>query len=276
MMTARVRRGLDPGQEEEVDPELMDLAAAFDARGIVAVALAGSYARNEAGPYSDVDLIRFVAGAAKPQDDGSHLIHGRLVVVSSLTSAEVEATFTAPEVTCNMLAGLRTARPLIDRDGAFARISGRAARFRWDAAMQARADRYAGEQLVGWIEEVHKGLEGLRRNDIGRLLNARFGLSWGLSGVVKVQRGVLLSGDNGAWDEINRAVGEGTHWVRLRAQAFGISGADGRVPSLQDQVRAGLALYVETVQLMEDALPMPQREMVLATVMRIKQSLNSV
>ncbi|HIC16720.1 TPA: hypothetical protein EYO77_01260, partial [Candidatus Poribacteria bacterium] len=31
-------------------------------------------------------------------------------------------------------------------------------------------DAYASRKMVGWIEEVHKGLEGLRRKDSGRLL----------------------------------------------------------------------------------------------------------
>jgi hypothetical protein len=62
--------------------------------------------------------------------------------------------------------------------------------------MQARANQQASAMLVGWFEEVHKGLAGLQQNDIGRLLNARHGLSWGLGRVMKVQRGILMSGDN--------------------------------------------------------------------------------
>jgi hypothetical protein len=79
--------------------------------------------------------------------------------------------------------------------------------------MQERANHRASAMLVGWIEEVHKGLAGFQRNDIGRLLNARHGLSWGLGRVMKVQRGVLISGDNAFYDELSRAMGKQPKWV---------------------------------------------------------------
>ncbi|MEZ4719138.1 MAG: hypothetical protein R2851_24060 [Caldilineaceae bacterium] len=37
------------------------------------------------------------------------------------------------------------------------------ARLHVDARIAGAADIYAGEQMVGLIEEVHKGLEGLQR-----------------------------------------------------------------------------------------------------------------
>ena len=41
--------------------EFEELARRFDAPGVLAIALLGSYARGDAGPYSDVDLVRFTA-----------------------------------------------------------------------------------------------------------------------------------------------------------------------------------------------------------------------
>src|SRR5690606_33093509 len=124
----------------------------------------------------------------KPPGDGSHWIDGRLVTVSTRTWEELESVFQEPEDTCNYLLGLQTARILVDREGRFAAVQRRAREFRWDEAMQDRANRAAAAALAGWIEEVHKGLEGLRRRDVGRLLQCAFGMSWGLSRVVMVQR----------------------------------------------------------------------------------------
>ncbi len=103
---------------------------------------------------------------------------------------------------------MRSALALLDRDGYFAGIQERARAFAWDQALQARANQRASAMLVGWIEEVHKGLAGLQRNDVGRLLNARHGLSWGLGRVMKVHRGVLMSGDNALYDQLSRAMGQ--------------------------------------------------------------------
>jgi hypothetical protein len=149
----------------------------------------------------------------------------------------------------------------------------RAHDFVWDSAMQSKANRWAAEQMVGIIEEAHKGLEGLRRNDIGRMLNARFGMSWILSTIMRVQRGVLLTSDNGVWTEVNRAVGETTPWVRVRRTAFGIEDAAGRTPTLREQVVAGLKLYVLTARYLEKALPGREGELVRETVSRIEEEL---
>jgi hypothetical protein len=252
---------------------LMERFAPAEATGVL---LAGSRARGSAGPFSDVDWLRFVRDEARLPDDGSYLVDGRLVVVSTLTPAFVETIFHEPNVACDYIMGLRAAQILLDREGDLARLQRRARDFVWDSAMQSRANAWAAEQMVGIIEEAHKGLEGLRRNDIGRMLNARFGLSWILSNIVKVQRGVLLASDNGIWDEVNRAVGETMAWVRYRRMAFGIEDAAGRPPLLRDQIIAGLRLYVLTAAYLDRSLSSPEGELVRATVVRIEQELEKI
>lgn len=232
------------------------LARRFDAPGVQAIALTGSYARGDAGPFSDVDLLRFVTKDAHDLA-GSHLIDVRLVNVSNVGAAEVDRWFTQPDLAVNVIHGLRFARPMIDRDATFATIQARARSFVWNGDLQRRADAWASVQMVGWAEEAHKGLEGLRHNDVGRLLNARHGLSWGLSGVVQVQRGILISGDNGFFDEVEAVVGPDTEWVRLRRIVFGVTPA-----SLRQQVGAGLRLYVVTAELVQDALQPADRPVI--------------
>ena len=237
------------------------------------VMLTGSRARGNAGPYSDVDWIRLARENEGLPGDGSYLIDGRLVVVNTLTPAFVETIFSEPPVACDYVMGLRSAQILLDREGQLSLLQRRARDFVWDAAMQQKANLWAGEQMVGIIEEAHKGLEGVRRNDIGRMLNARFGLSWVISNILKVQRGVLLSSDNGVWDEINRGIGETTPWVRLRRAVFGIDDGSGRPPLLREQVIAGLKLYVLTANYLDRALSNEHGELVRATVARIEEEL---
>lgn len=237
------------------------------------VLLAGSRARGAAGLYSDVDWIRLAGDDAGLPGDGSYLIDERLIVVSTLGPSFVEQIFSEPKSACDFVAGLRSAQILLDRAGELARLQRRARDFVWDSAMQHKANLWAADQMVGIIEEAQKGLEGLRRNDIGRMLNARFGLSWILSTIMRVHRGVLLSGDNGIWDEVNRAVGETTEWVRLRRTAFGIEDASERAPLLREQIVAGLRLYVLTANELDSGMPEREQELVRATVRRIEQAL---
>lgn len=254
-------------------PDFHALAQRFDAPGVNAIVLMGSHARRHAGPYSDVDLVRLLAGDAEVPGAGSHLIDDHLIVVSNVTPAAVAGWFTDPVEATNTIAGLRTARALVDRDDTFAAIQARAQAFVWDEELQLRADCWASEQMVGWIEEAHKGLEGLRQRDPGRMLNGLFGLSHGLSRVVQVQRGVLIRGDNGFYDDIAVAVGLDSLWVQLRAIAFGVEDVHGRPPSLRERVVAGLHLYVTTAELVSESVQPEDEALIQATVQLINDNL---
>jgi hypothetical protein len=255
-------------------PILPDLLLArFDNPTIAAIVLTGSHARVDAGPHSDIDVLRLLgSSAAQTSAAGSYLVEGQLIVVSDITSAEVEGWFTLPETAVRVISGLRLAYPLIDREERFAGIQRRARAFTWDVALQERADRWASQQMAGWAEEAHKGLEGLRRGDAGRLLNARHGLSFGLCRVMQVQRGILETGDNAFYEEVAEAIGpSSSRWVQLLRLAFGIGSAlAGPAPSLVDQVRAGLQLYVVTSQLLSSILHPQDRLVVDDTVNRIR------
>jgi len=206
----------------------------------------------------------------------SHLIDGHLVVISPVGPAQVEDWFTRPEITVQYLSGLRRARPLIDRDGVFATASTARTDFVWDAAFQQRANEQASREMVGWVEEAHKGLEGLRRGDIGRMLHGRFGCTWGLARVICVQRGILLTGDNTLYDEVSAALGRESTWSRLLRTAYGIARQDGQPPSLREQVVAGLHLYVLTAHTIADALQPADVALVQDTAARIEQTLGLV
>jgi predicted nucleotidyltransferase len=253
------------------------LVQKFDSPSVKAMVLMGSYARGTAGLFSDVDLVRFTSeGDVKPSiSDGSYLIDDFLVTISSVSPRQIEEWFSCPEIAVNVISGIRTAHPLLDRSSTFEVVQRRAQAFTWDAEMQQKANHWASQQMVGWIEEVHKGLEGLRRKDIGRMLNARFGCSWGLSRVVGVHKGLLLSEDNSFYDEVGEAVGMDSEWVRLRRVAFGIEGQDGKAPSLREQVVAGLRLYVATVQLLGHVLEPTDAVLVKQTVTLIETELGS-
>jgi hypothetical protein len=196
-----------------------------------------------------------------------------LVVVSNVTPSQVEQWFTQAEAATKNIAGVQTARALIDRDGTFAQIQERAQAFVWTPEHQQQADRYASEQMVGLIEETHKGLEGLRRQHVGRMQNALFGVTWLLSGVMQVQRGVLISGDNGFYDEMTAAMGADSLWVRLRDVAFGVADVHNRPASLRERVMAGLGLYVVTAEVLGDAIQPEDEPLITETVALINAHL---
>lgn len=248
----------------------------FDGPDVDALVLMGSYARGTANRYSDIDLTRFTSA------HGLHrtrifqgLIADQLVVVNDLGSAALEEIFAQPEVASSYLVGLRLGHPLQDRNGHFARIQARAHAFTWDATMQTKANAWASEALAGWSEDMRKGIVGLADNDVGRLLNAHFASSWGLSRIMQVQRGVLLASSNDFYAAVAEAVGRDSEWVRLRRIAFGIAQADGRPPTLREQVLAGLRLYGVTAALLAPVLRPEDQPLITQTVALLRHSLDT-
>lgn len=251
------------------NPDFKTLVQQFSHPSLTAIALMGSFARGDAGPFSDIDLVRFSKenGQQLP-DNGSHLINGRLVVVSQVTPQEVAQWFTLPEVAVNVIAGVRQGRPLYDPNGYFAQLQQQAHAFVWDDAMQQKANQWASQQMVGWIEEVHKGLEGLRRDDIGRMLNAKHGLTWGMARVLIVQHGILLEGDNAFYEQLLAHMSTQSEWVKWWQTAFGV----GEPTSLREQVVAGLKVYAETAVLLHAIFDPTHRVLIQNTVDHILHS----
>lgn len=250
----------------------------FDHPSARALALVGSHARGDPNAFSDIDLVRFTSSdSSSLPGAGTHLEGGRLVVMSDCPPEEVESWFSRPEQAVSRIPGLRSGRALRDGEDYFADLQARAAGFAWDATMQARADAFATEAMVGWVEEVHKGLAGLAGGTgsgrgggpMGRLLDAEFGLSWGLNRLVLVQRGIPLAPPpDGGWSsdwftQGEQAAGPESEWAGLRRVAFGVAGeADGpgalgssrgTPPTLEQRVAAGLRFYVATAELLADA-----------------------
>ena len=250
-------------------PDFSAFIDRFKAPGIQAIALMGSFARGDAGRFSDIDLVQFTREQGETESDAqTHIINDRLVVVSEVTPDAVNDWFSKPEVASECIKGVQIAKSLWDVEGYFREVQMRARRFVWDASMQRKADRWASQELVGWAEEVHKGLEGLRTGHVGRLLNARHGLSWGLTNVMRVQRGVLMSGDNNSYLEVVASLGEGTEWVKLSERVFGL-----REQDLANQVRSGLKLYILTVRMLADHLDPNSRQVIDSTVAHIEGEL---
>lgn len=250
-------------------PNFKSLTQQFMHPHVLALALMGSFARNEAGPYSDVDLVRFTADETPVlSDNGSHMINGRLVVVSQLTKSDIKQWFTQPDIAVNVIAGVRKAQALHDPNHYFANIQQRAQQFVWDDVMQQKANLWASAAMVGWIEEVHKGLEGLRRHDIGRMLNAKHGLTWGMARVLIVQRGILLNGDNAFYKQLLASMKPESEWIRWWQIAFGI----GNPTTLQEQIIAGLHVYLETAVSLQAILQPNDKILIQQTQHHIKQS----
>jgi len=255
-------------------PNFDALAKQFDHDGVQSIVVMGSFSRNESNEFSDVDIVRFLMNNIEDfPDKGSHIIDKRLVVVSDVIPSEVEEWFTRPEIASNVIYGVRKAKIIIDRNEYFNIIQKRAINFVWDNAIQKKANEYASKEMVGYIEEVHKGLEGFKRGGIGRILNSRHGLSWGLCGIMQVKKGIFKKGDNSFFEEITQAMGTDSTWSKLCYTVFGVDSGTNTPPTLREQLIAGLKLYVLTANILKDCLNQDNSILVFQTVELINREL---
>lgn len=213
----------------------------IDKTNIESMGLMGSYSRGEAKKYSDVDIVCILKKDAGKKSTLIEIIEDKYVVTSFTSIEEMEECFTEPEGATENILGLQQVKILYDPNNTFNNLRLRGMKFQWTKEMQRKADEIAGRWMVGLIEEVHKALQGLLSNDVGRMLNGLFGLTHGLFNVVRVQKGILLNGENSFYNRIVGHDGVDSRFAMFSEKAFGIGESSG----IRERTAAGLLLFDE-------------------------------
>jgi hypothetical protein len=258
------------------DAFLRDLVAECATEGIVAVALAGSYARCEATRWSDVDIIRYAAALPSTSEARYTLAirSARLISLTTTTIAVKQGEMARPEEAIFVVPGLRQARILHDPTGALAALHQRARDFTWEP-LRTAASAYASEMVMGQAEEAHKLLGALSRHDESATIYAAHGAVQGLTRAVAVGRGVLIESENNYYRQTQQAAGEDSTWTRYHRIAAGFTAPDilDSRPSPAEAIAiAALHLYRETARLLR-ALLLPRHLPVIeATLAAIADS----
>jgi predicted nucleotidyltransferase len=159
------------------DEFLSSLVTELDNDHVTALALTGSYARGNATAYSDVDVLRFVR---ERSERTKHYVyrHGRLIGISTRTFDQYRQRFTLPEEAIFVVPALREACVLLDKEGEFTQLQQEAQAWTWEP-LQAAANYYAGEMMMGQTEIVHKTLRALILQDKLALAEMILLLFWG-------------------------------------------------------------------------------------------------
>lgn len=255
------------------EPQLQRLVAEFAAEGIVALALAGSYARGDATRWSDVDVIRYGADLPATSEERYTLAirEGRLVSLSTTTIPTKQAEMTKPEAAIFVVPGLRQARILHDPTGALAALHQQARDFTWEP-LRTAASAHASETVMGDAEEAHKLLGALGRHDESAALYATHGLVLGLTRAVAVGRGVLIESENSYYRQVQEAAGVDSSWTRYHRIAAGFVAPSSRLAPATAVGIAALHLYRETAHLLLPLLLPRHLPVIEATLEQIAAS----
>ncbi|WP_069650135.1 nucleotidyltransferase domain-containing protein [Caloranaerobacter ferrireducens] len=241
----------------------------IDREELEAIALMGSYARGEACKYSDIDIVCFLKEGNEGRLPDIEIVDSKYLVISYVTREETDKWFCDPEKATECISGLRQSKVIWDPNGYLSSLKKRAEEFKWDSSLQEKANNYASRELVSWVEEVHKALQGLLFNDIGRMLNGLYGLTYGLFKVVRVQKGILLTSDNSFFKQVIDYFGEESEFAILGKEAFGID----NTLEVRERVISGLKLFDLITDMLVDILNDDDKEAILLVKDEIRREL---
>lgn len=244
----------------------------LDDQEIVGIVLGGSYARGDATRFSDVDIAPFLQESAPPRRKQLFYRDGHLVSISYKTVAGVRADITLPSRAIGVVNGFRGAKVLLDRDGSIEELLRDVEAFTWEPLQQA-ANVFAGASLAGSVETVHKVLAQLSSGDELALSYATTSLLNNLTEIMAVQRGVMVKSDRTYYRQVQESVGPQSAWTRYHAIAVGVtpSSPGSQVTPATSRAIAALALYKETVRLVERFIAHHNRETAAQAVRMIDE-----
>jgi len=241
----------------------------IDSPNVVAVGIVGSYARGQETKYSDVDFDIYVTEVPEDEYDRYTMRYwdDKLISLKYMTIADERSALSDPQRAIWAVPGLRGMKILLDKDGSLAELLNAVNHFDF-SLLQAQADRYAADRVMHCAEEVHKILHGLARGHESTVLHAVWGLVKYMPHAVMVQRGLMMTSENRAFDIIQEAVGRDTKWVSAFRGAWGLDAG-----SAQYQARgaAALRLYRLTAAMFDGLIPEVHRPVVENTLRLIKE-----
>ena len=231
------------------------LVARLDNENTLGIALAGSFAREEGGCYSDVDLWHYHRQEPSSGFEKARLeiVDGHLVSVKTSLIEKDYAAIRNPEKAIWAIPGIRQAQILLDKDGALETLKKAAQEIKW-VSLQADANSYASHTLAGLAEEIYKILDGLAKENESKSLYAIWSLTQDLATALLVQRGVFIPTENAYIDCAQATAGRTSDWTRQFRLAIGLDLLHSDKPAFIGIGIAGLQLYRESVNLLREVL----------------------
>jgi predicted nucleotidyltransferase len=252
------------------DPFLQSVLKKIDSPNVIGVGIVGSYSRGQESRYSDVDFDIFVSQLPDNPYDRYTLRYWdeKLVSLKYTLLEDERAALTNPRRAIWAVPGLRGMKILLDKEGSMAALQKAAYEFDW-SALQAAADEYAAEEIMGNAEEVHKILNGLAKGHESTVLYATWGLVANMLEAVAVQRGLMIVSENRYFDLIQDSVGRDSKWTNAFRTAWGL---DTSLSQYQTRGAAALKLYRLTAAMFDTLIPEKHRDIMNNTLRLIKEA----
>jgi hypothetical protein len=228
-------------------------------RGAAAIWLAGSRARGDAGPHSDID-IGVIGSERRPTEFRLH--DGVLTSIVWTTAESVRASFVDPSQLGAAVPGWRRAILLFDPTGIGRQLRSAAASWTWADAERV-SDAWAAAVFTQLAEEVHKLFNALAAGDIVMALTRRNLVVQRLPLVISIRKRFLYDSERELWSGAAQHLGAG--FMADVECALGMHDVDP-----VRTIEAGLRLYAATGEICRPVLDARQGSVLQTTLALIE------
>jgi hypothetical protein len=227
---------------------LLERALQFaDAPNVRAVVLLGSLAREQGGPWSDIDLERWVATDAECVDAFPRYVDGRLLMINTVSVDHVRAELRSARRAIWAVPAYRAMRVVVDRFGDAAAISRAVESFEWES-VTSDAHAFVRLTTAKSAEYVHKIRGATDTRDDWAALHAARALSSKCLQIVAVARRTFIETENEYFRVVCEAAGP--NWTKTFRASLGV----GETCDVFAQASAACRLYAETSELVAEVL----------------------
>ncbi|HEX7736263.1 MAG TPA: nucleotidyltransferase domain-containing protein [Ktedonobacteraceae bacterium] len=251
---------------------LSELVQELDHEQLVGITLGGSYAREEATRYSDLDFACFWREGIKPPPKRFFYHQGRLISVKQTSVAEFRAMLLRPG-SAMFVKGAR--RLLLDKDGSIAQLFHEINNFRIET-LQPEADAQNSLWLMFMAEEVHKILKAFQQENEPALAYATAKLVSELAAIATLSRNVQVISDSSYYQQVETAIGADSTWSRYHRVATGLEEGPANIKPLRARALAALRLYRETLALIRSIMKIEQLTVVEQALALIEEAVDQL
>lgn len=210
------------------------------------IILTGSYARGDYKQFSDIDLTCFLKPSFNYKENPSILFYQDNILYS-ITKTSLESWKEAindPKTYYYLIHPIKEAIVIKDEFGKFQEFKNSLDEVIGKKIHEKRT-KYINENIIGYLEEVHKIMNGLKSKNELLLNYAIIGLILGLANILTVHFEVFMKTENELFQKIQEVTGMDSNCAREFRKTLGI----GQQITTIQRAESALKLYLETIKL---------------------------
>ncbi|MBN2794031.1 MAG: nucleotidyltransferase domain-containing protein [Clostridia bacterium] len=240
---------------------IMEFLSKNPVNNYLALAITGSYAINEQKKLSDIDLL-FIT--SEPREGMIKIYNGHYFSISFKTPEMLLSYKKNVNELMYAVETFKRMKILYDPEHLLSKLKEDMEAFQWTSVLKEHSKHKAKEELIGFLEEVQKSVEGLKSNHVGKMLNGIYGLTYGMFYVIRLRDQICTGSDNEFYDAVVNQLEDKDPIRELAPIAFGLTQS-----TLHDRIDAGLEIFIHVSNSLMDFYAHEEKDYMMKLVQEV-------